>query len=416
MMWNDVRAVIRREYMQRVRSKWFIASTVIAPVFMIGLMVVPAYFAAQGEETERTLAVVDGTNVLYERIAPKLEEAGYEMREVRWHSDVVTELRQSAADGVIGAFIMVDELTLETGEAILYTTARPNPIRQVTLRSAISRAALEFQLQQQEVDVDALLSGGELRIEMLNDSVTGGDDPQFFVAYMGSFLLYMVILIYAISVMRATLEEKTSRIVEVIISSMKPWHLMLGKIIGVGAVSMTQMGIWLLVGGLAFVSGLPMLIAAQPELAELSTIRDAMPGVGMIALFVGFFVFGFFMYSGLYAAVGAMCNSDEEAQQAQFPVLLLLVIPIVMVVSVIENPSTPLSTGLSLFPLFTPILMWARVAGGGAPAAEVALSFVLMFLATLAIAWVAGRIYKVGILMAGKRPTVAELYRWIKEA
>lgn len=416
MMWTNVRAVIRREYMQRVRSKWFIASTVLAPVFMIGLMVVPVFFAQQGEEAERTLSVVDGTNVLYDRLAPRLEEAGYDVSEQRWHSDVVTELRQSAEDGAIGGFIMVDELTLETGEAILYTTSRPNPIRQLTLRSAISRAALEFQLQEQDVDVEALLSGGELQIEMLSESVSGGDDPQFFVAYMGSFILYMVILIYAISVMRATLEEKTSRIVEVIISSMEPWHLMLGKIVGVGAVSMTQMAIWLLVGGLVFASGLPMLIAAQPDLAELSTLREALPGLGMTALFVGFFVFGFFMYSGLYAAVGAMCNSDEEAQQAQFPVLLLLVVPIVMVVGVIENPSTPLSTGLSLFPLFTPILMWARVAGGGAPAAEVALSFVLMFLATLAIAWVAGRIYKVGILMAGKRPTVPELWRWIREA
>lgn len=415
-MWGNVRAVIRREYMQRVRSKWFIASTVLAPVLMIGLMVVPAYFAQQGDETERTLAIVDGTNVLFERIAPRLEEAGYDVLEQRWHSDVVTELRESAEDGAIGGFVMVDELTLETGEAILYTTSRPNPIRQVTLRSAITRAALEFQLQQQQVDVDALLSGGELRIEMLSETVAGGDDPQFFVAYMGSFFLYMVILIYAIAVMRATLEEKTNRIVEVIISSMEPWHLMLGKIIGVGAVSMTQMAIWLLVGGLAFAAGLPMLIAAQPQLAELGSLRDALPGLGVTALFVGFFVFGFFMYSGLYAAVGAMCNSDEEAQQAQFPVLLFLVIPIVMVVGVIENPNTALSTGLSLFPLFTPILMWARVAGGGAPPAEVALSFVLMFLATLAIAWLAGRIYKVGILMAGKRPTVPELWRWIKEA
>ncbi len=416
MMWTNVRAVIRREYMQRVRSKWFVASTVLAPVFVIGLTGVPVYFAQQGDEAERTMAVVDGTGVLYDRLAPRLEEAGYDVREQRWHSDVVTELRQAAEDGVLGGFIMVDELTLETGEAILYTTTRPNPIRQVTLRSAVSRAALEFQLEQQDVDAEALLSGGELRIEMLSETVSGADDPQFFVAYMGSFLLYMVILIYAIAVMRATLEEKTNRIVEVIISSMEPWHLMLGKIVGVGAVSMTQMLIWLLVGGVAFASGLPMLIAAQPELAELDALREVLPGLGMTALFVGFFVFGFFMYSGLYAAVGAMCNSDEEAQQAQFPVLLLLVVPIVMVVGVIENPSTSLSTGLSLFPLFTPILMWARVAGGGAPAAEVALSFVLMFLATLAIAWVAGRIYKVGILMAGKRPTVPELWRWIREA
>lgn len=415
-MWNDVWAVIRREYLQRVRSRWFIASTVIAPVFLLGITVLPVFLGSQGDEVERRLAVVDGTDVLYERMAPLLEEAGYDVYEQRWHADVVTELRETAAMGSIGGFIMVDELTLETGEAALYTRSRPNPLRQVTLRSAIARAALSFQLEQQDVDVEAMLGGGELEIEMLDGAGTGAEEPRFMVAYMGSFFLYMVILVYAISVMRATLEEKTSRIVEVIVSAMKPWHLMLGKIIGVGAVSLTQLGIWLALGAVGVVSGLPALIAARPEMADLSRISEVMPGLGMIALFVGFFIFGFFMYSGLYAAVGAMCNSDEEAQQAQFPVLLFLVVPIIMVVSVIDDPSSNLSVGLSLFPLFTPILMWARVAGGSVPPLEIALSFVLMALATLGIAWVAGRIYKVGILMQGKRPTLPELWRWVREA
>jgi ABC-2 type transport system permease protein len=120
------------------------------------------------------------------------------------------------------------------------------------------------------------------------------------------------------------------------------------------------------------------------------------------------------MYAGLHAAVGAMCNSDEEAQQAQFPILMLLVVPIIMVLNVIQDPMSPLATGLSLFPLFTPILMWARVASGAVPAWQIGLSFVIMALAIVAIAWLAGRIYKVGILMAGKRPTLPELYRWIR--
>lgn len=416
MMWHDVRAVIRREYLQRVRSKWFIAATIIAPLFAIGLIVAPAYFGSRREQAARDLAIVDGTGVLYEGLAPMLEEAGWSVHEQRWYADVMTDLRQQAADGAIAGFVMLDELTLETGEAILYTTRRPSPIRQVALRSSIARAVLAFQLDQRDVDVESLLAGGDLQIEMLTEGGADSQEPQFMVAYIGSFFLYMVILLYSISVMRATLEEKTSRIVEVIVSSMDPWHLMLGKIIGVGAVSMTQMAIWLGVGILLFASGLPMLIAAQPQLADLTEIADAMPSLGMLVLFVGFFVFGFFMYSALYAAVGAMCNSDEEAQQAQFPILLLLVVPIVMVIGVIESPSTPLSTGLSLFPPFTPILMWARVASGGVSPWEVGLSFVLMALAIVAIAWVAGRIYKVGILMAGKRPTVPELWRWVREA
>jgi ABC-2 type transport system permease protein len=415
-MWSNVWAVVRREYLQRVRSKWFIAATVGAPIFMAGLIVVPAYFASQGERDARDVAIVDGTNVLYDRLAPMLEEGGWDVQEERWRADVVTELRQAATDGMIGGFILLDELTLESGEAIMYTKNRPSTIRQVAMRTAIVRAALEVKLDQQGVDVEAMLRGGDLRVEMLSEEGADMEDPEFVAAYIGSFLLYFVILIYAVAVMRATLEEKTNRIVEVIVSSMKPWHLMLGKILGVGAVSLTQMAIWFGFGVLMFMSGIPMLVAARPELANLSEIRDVLPGLGMLALFIGYFVFGFFLYSGIYAAVGAMCNTDEEAQQAQFPVIMLLIVPVMMVTTVIENPMTPLNTGLSLFPFFSPILMWGRVAGGGVPAWQIGASFALMGLAIVAVAWVAGRIYKVGILMAGKRPTLPELWRWVREA
>ena len=415
-MTRNVWAVIRREYLQRVRSRWFIAATVGGPLFMAALFVVPAWFAAQSEEGARDLAVVDGTGVLYERLAPKLEEAGWTVFEERWRADVVTELRAAAADGAFGGFVMLDELTLETGEAILYTNDRPSTVRQFSMRSAIARAALEYQLEQRGVDAEAMLEGGELEIEVLSGVGADMEDPKFAVAYLGAFFLYMVILLYAVSVMRATLEEKTNRIVEVIISAMKPWHLMLGKILGVGAVSMTQMAIWIAAGVLLFAMGLPMLVAAQPELADLSNLTDVLPGAGMLALFVGYFVFGFFMFSGLYAAVGAMCSTDEEAQQAQIPVMIFLIVPIVMITPVIESPSSGFAVWSSLFPLFSPILMWGRIAGGGAAAWEIALSFALMGLTVVAIAWVAGRIYRVGILMAGKRPTVPELWRWIREA
>jgi ABC-2 type transport system permease protein len=196
-------------------------------------------------------------------------------------------------------------------------------------------------------------------------------------------------------------------------------------VLGVGGVALTQLVVWALTGALIVKSGLPALIAGRGmpaaagvggEAAPALDLMAAMPGTGLVVLFVGYFVFGFFIYSGLYAAVGAMCNSDEEAQQAQLPLVMFLVVPIVFVLQVIESPTAPLSVGLSLFPLFSPILMWARIAGGGVPAWQIALSFVLMAAAILVIAWIAGRIYKVGILMTGKRPTLSELWRWVREA
>ena len=415
-MWHNVWAVIRREYLQRVRSKWFIMVTLLAPIIMIAMIVIPAFIAARSDRSDRDLLIVDGSGVLYERLASDFEASGYTVAEEPWTVDVVTDLRQQASDGEIGGFLVLDDLTLETGEAVLYVNERPSLIRRMTLRSAIASAALEYQLEQQGLDAGAMLAGGELRVEMLVDEGSDTDDPQFFVAYMGTMFLYMVILIYAVSVMRATLEEKTSRIVEVIVSSMKPWHLMLGKILGVGAVSLTQIAVWLSMGALAVGAGIPMLIAARPELANLDTVVAVLPGLWLLILFVGLFLFGFFMYSGLYAAVGAMCSTDEEAQQAQFPVMMFLIIPILFVLQAIQEPLTPLVTWLSLFPLFSPVLMRARVAGGGVPGWQIGLSFVLMGATVIGVAWLAGRIYKVGILMAGKKPSLPELWRWVREA
>lgn len=415
-MMSNVWAVIRREYLQRVRSKWFIISTVGGPLLMIAMTVLPAYFAAKGEQADRKIVVVDRTELLFDRLSPRMEEAGYDVVEEPWSSDIVPTLTQRATDGEIGAFIVLDDETLHSGEAVFYGTDRPSAVRRLTLRSAIVQSALQQQLSGTGVDAEALLSGGNLRVEVLSSEGAGMDDPRFLVAYMGAFFLYMVILLYAVAVMRATLEEKTNRVVEVIISSMKPWHLMLGKILGVGAVGMTQMAVWVGSATILVSAGLPALMASRPEMSGLSQIKEVLPGAGLVLLFIGFFVFGFFMFAGLYAAVGSMCNSDEEAQQAQMPVIMLLVVPILFVMNVIQNPTTPLSVGLSLFPLFTPVLMWARVAGGGAPAWQIALSFVLMGGAIVGIAWLAGRIYKVGILMAGKRPTLPELWRWVREA
>ena len=415
-MWHNVWAVIRREYLQRVRSKWFIMVTLLAPIIMIAMIVIPTFIAARSDRSDRDLLIVDGSGVLYERLASDFEASGYTVAEEPWTVDVVTDLRQQASDGEIGGFLVLDDLTLETGEAVLYANERPSLIRRMTLRSAIASAALEYQLEQQGLDAGTMLAGGELRVEMLVDEGSDTDDPQFFVAYMGTMFLYMVILIYAVSVMRATLEEKTSRIVEVIVSSMKPWHLMLGKILGVGAVSLTQIAVWLSMGALAVGAGIPMLIAARPELANLDTVVAVLPGLWLLILFVGLFLFGFFMYSGLYAAVGAMCSTDEEAQQAQFPVMMFLIIPILFVLQAIQEPLTPLVTWLSLFPLFSPVLMWARVAGGGVPGWQIGLSFVLMGATVIGVAWLAGRIYKVGILMAGKKPSLPELWRWVREA
>jgi len=228
-------------------------------------------------------------------------------------------------------------------------------------------------------------------------------------------VLYIVLILYGVMVMRSVLEEKTTRIVEIVISAMAPWQLMLGKILGVGAVALTQLAIWAAAGALLVTSGLPFLIAARPELGELSNLVEYLPAAGAFGLFFVFFVLGFFLFSGLYAAVAAMCSSDEEMQQTQIPVTMLIVVPILFLGPVIEDPTGPLAFWLSMVPFFAPVLMFPRYLGG-APLWQPLVSIVGILITIVIVAWVAGRIYRVGILMQGKRPTLPELLRWIKEA
>jgi ABC-2 type transport system permease protein len=243
-MWNNVWAVIRREYIQRVRSKAFVISTIAAPLFMAGVFLVPMFFASRGDDRERRIAVVDETGVLGDRLVPRLEGSRWTVTATPAGTDTA-ELRRRVASGEIGGFVILDERTLATGEATLYAEEEPSAFDRLTLRTSVSRAALEEGLARSGIDADAMLDGGELRVEVLSDEATSAREPDFWVAYIGAFFLYMVILMYAVAVMRATLEEKTSRIVEVIVSSMKPWALMRGRIGGVGAVRLAQVAIWL---------------------------------------------------------------------------------------------------------------------------------------------------------------------------
>jgi len=410
--------VIKREYLQRVRSRWFVFGTVVAPVFLVGMMGIPVLLETRSEEARRNIALVDETGVLGRRVAPRLEEAGFTVRPADAGSEAT--LRSEVLGGELGGFLVLREEALTRGRVEYQGREGPGTMRGLTIRSIVAQAAIEARLAQagRDVDLEAVLSGGELRVIRLESEGGGASesDPQFVAAFAGAMLLYVVILMYAVAVMRATLEEKTSRIVEILISSVRPSELMLGKILGVGSVGLTQLAIWLLFGVLALTAGLPALVAARPELLNPEELTQVLPGTGLALLFLGLFLGGYFLYAALYAAVGAMCSTEEEAQQAQFPVVLLLVLPVMFLMPVIENPNSPLAVGTSLVPFFSPVLMYARAATGAVPAWQVIVALVLLVAGVWGGGWLAGRIYRVGILMQGKRPTLPELLRWVRAA
>jgi ABC-2 type transport system permease protein len=407
-------AVIRREFLQRVRSRWFVFATIGVPLLVTGATVIPMTIAARGEATARSVVVIDRSGELGDPVAEALAASGYTVERAAAADEPAARARVAADQ--VGSVLVLDSATLTEGRARLIASEDPSALRQLGIRQIVIQAALERQLTDSGMNVERVMGGGTLDLETIGESGGGMSDPAFAAAYMGSFVLYMVILIYAVAVMRSVLEEKTSRIVEIIISSVRPWQLMLGKILGVGAVGLTQLAVWALIVGGALKLGLPGVLAARPGLGQLAQLRTMLPTASFYGYFAVFFIGGYFIYSALYAAVGAMCNSEDEAQQAQFPIMLLILTPVLSLVSVIENPNSTASVVLSLIPLFSPFLMFARAAAGAAPAWQIALSVVLMALTVVAVAWIAGRIYRVGILMTGKRPTPRELFRWIREA
>ncbi|MFO8174541.1 MAG: ABC transporter permease [Longimicrobiales bacterium] len=409
--------VIRREYLQRVRSRWFLFGTVLAPAFVVGAIAIPALLEKRNQDTWKEIGLVDRTGVLQDRVRERLEQVGFTVHPATPGAEELLQGR--IRRGELGGYLVLTEESLSRGRVEYHGTEGPGALTALSISGGIAQAALEYRLEQAggTASLEALLAGGELDVVPVGSggAVAGEDDPELVGAFVGAMLLYMVILLYAVAVMRATMEEKTGRVVEILISSVRPWELMLGKILGVGSVGLTQLAVWILFGVLALTMGLPALVAARPEMVDPEFLKDTLPGAGLSTLFVALFLGGYFLYAALYAAVGAMCSTEEEAQQAQLPVVLLLVLPVLFLMPVIENPSSHTAVAASLVPFFSPVLLYARAATGSVPAWQIGAALSLLFGGVLVVAWLAGRIYRVGILMQGKRPTLPELWRWVRE-
>jgi len=417
--------VLRREYLQRVRSKAFLISTVATPLILLVIFVVPLLVesrTAQGGSAS-TLLLVDRTGVLAEGIQSRLTSTAIpgspplriEILEPGGATEDRARIR--VAEGEVLALLELDEESLARGRARWIGTDPPSLLRGANLRQALVQSALELRLTNSGVSegVEELLRGGKFGLSLLGVGV-GGRDREAGVAagVVGAFLLYFVLLVYGSMVLRSVLEEKTTRIVEIILSSMEPWELMLGKILGVGSVGLTQLSVWALSAAAIGGVGLPSMVTRLPAEVGLPEIRTLLPEPWIFVYFGACFLLGFFLYASLFAAVGAMCTTEEEAQQLQFPVVMLVVIPVLLLMPMIQNPESAFAVGISLVPFFSPILMFARAAAGAAAPWEVLLSILLMSLTVLLVARLAGRVYEVGILMQGKRPTLPEILRWVR--
>ena len=412
-------AVIRREFVERIRSKWFWFSALLGPVFFGAMIVVPVLFAGAGGT--RRIAVVDATTGAFgERVAAGLRHGKiFRATRVPAGAGVVDSLTQLVGAKQLDGFLILTDAVVETGTAE-YRASNVSSFRDVAeLQDVLARLAMAARLERQGVD-PALVGRAQLRISLetkkISGSMTTGESAaqSFALAYVMGVVLFLVITIYGVNVMGSVVEEKTTRIVEVLVSSLRPFQLMMGKVLGVGAVSLFQFVLW----GL----GAKLLLSQRRALlADLGGVEEArqvfqMPHLtaATLGVFLSYFLGGFFLYSAMYAAVGAMSSNEQEARQAQQPVMFLLLVAYVSMFGLTNNPESTYAVTLSLIPFTAPIAMPVRWAASTVPAGELGASLGLLAAGIVAVTWMAARIYRVGILMTGKRPNIKELVRWIR--
>jgi len=435
---DKLRLIIRREYLTRVTKRTFILATFLTPfAFALFFAVVGLIFSYESDDT-RKIAVVDEGNILQKAI--KDEKNLY----FKFVDQDVETLKQNFDENEFDGILLIPaiaDVMNKKHTIYYYADDQPSLDIEILIRQRISNAVREYKIEELNIErsqLDALNTSIVLEPEPLSDK--GEDATRMtgaIAAFLGmamGFVMYLIVFIYGIMVMRSVMEEKTSRIVEVMVSSVKPFQLMLGKIIGVGAVGVTQVAVWaVLIPTLLFLVQIIFGIdpaAYQGNTTEMGGMEidpddmEAMVALALnelgninwwviLPLFILYFLGGFFLYSSLFAAVGSAIGDDlGEGQSLTLPITIPVILALYIMIVAVQAPNSSLAVGSSLFPLFSPIVMPARLAFNP-PVWEVVLSLSLLIGTALFLVWLSGRIYRVGILMYGKKSGIRELMKWI---
>ncbi len=426
---NTLSVIAQREYLQRVTSKGFIIGTLVGPVVMIAIIVVPVLFlVAFQDQSPKTIAVVDEAGVLYEELEFPID---FDLVEA---DAPVDTLRRRVLDGDIdGYLILPQDLLSGEGGAAFYSSGGGGFMLSNQVQQAVNQAVRQHRV---------LMTGADKAVlEILHESVgvdmikisDEGDQADSAAALAGigygmGFVIYVCMFIYGAFVMRGVIEEKTNRIAELMASSAKPFDLMLGKVLGIGAMGLTQFLTWCILGMtiMAFGGTVAALFvdpddygigqaADQQALLDAAGISIPQLPFSAFVLFVLFFVGGYLLYASLFAAVGSAVDQESDAQQFVLPIAAPIIIPMLLISHVIENPDSTISLWLSMVPFFSPILMTVRIAATSVPFWQTLLSLLLLGGAFLGSIWISSRIYRVGILMYGKKPSFADIARWVRQ-
>lgn len=410
-------AVIRREFVERVRTKWFWIGTIFGPLLMIGLIGFQILLASRGGG-ERRIAVLDRTTSGFgAQLVTRLgqEVPRFHLARVAAGADdsLVAEVVAKRLDG----FLVVSDSTLEQGVAEYRGSNVSSVADMEQLEATLRSIVFASRLERHGID-PGVVRDAQIRLQLGTKKISGrrvtgeSGTQSFMVGFGMAIILFVAILMYGVNVMSSVLEEKTTRIVEVLISSLRPFELMLGKVIGAGAVGIVQLSVW--IGSARLLAGAQQQFAGVGGAAGSGGFHFPQIPAATLAIFVAYFLLGYFLYAAMYAAVGAMSSSEAEARQAQVPVQLVLMIPYISFFGILNDPNGSLAVWMTLMPFWSPIAVPVRWGASPIPVTELAASLGILVVTVAAVTWVAARIYRVGILMTGKRPTIKELVRWVR--
>lgn len=436
-MANNIGIIIGREFNERVRKKSFIITTLLMPVLMIALMVAPALIMEYSQGDEKQIAVIDESGL----VAPQLE-SDETIRFVPIER-TLEEARQQMGDYF--AVLHIGSDILERGAVQLYANASTSLTLESGITSQLNSILEREKLKRYEIrNLEEIMAEVDTHVQLQtfrndkSDKEQSGSSSAVATAlgYILGFVLYMFLLLYGSMVMQSVIEEKNNRVLEVMVSSVRPFELMMGKILGVASVAVLQVVIWgvLIVGVSALV--VPQLLPSDvmaaaeamqqggteavamadldPEMLQAVT---AMTDTGYISTIFGclvlFILGGFLLYSAMFAAIGSAVDNVQDAQQLQTPVTLPIILALLMMLAVINDPNSSVAFWFSIIPLTSPIVMMARIPYD-IPMWEIGLSLVVLYASFVVMVWLAAKVYRVGIFMYGKKPTLKELWKWMR--
>ena len=457
---NKISLIIRREYLTRIRKKSFIIMSVLGPLIFAAYILIPMYFATLEDKEEKTMVVIDDSKLFTEqkKDGPVFVIPGTETLKFQLIEGVPIEtFRETFEESGYYGILFIPKNILASESSLIYSTKQTSIDISEYLERSMESEIEHLKLAQHEIEnIEEILAEVETSINVRNIKWTKDGKTQetntgviMGIGYLGGMMIFFFIFFFGSQVMRGVIEEKVSRIIEVIVSSVKPFQLMMGKIIGVGLVGLTQFLIWMILST-ALITGLKA--AFFPELnqtpteqvvssdlfdqgnpgdsqgnqaAELvagqemdmvqdifTSLKSLNAGV-MVGAFLFYFIFGYLLYAAMFAVVGSMVDNETDTQQLIFPVILPLILGIYVMISAINNPDNALSFWFSIIPFTSPVVMMVRIPFG-VPWWQIALSGSLLIVTFLGMTWVAAKVYRTGILMYGKKTSYKEVWKWLR--